>query len=141
MAAKKPINTGALTDKDDLGEPSMSCKNSVCPFSELTVDSGRAGDSEIDCVVAKEVQNVVFKQGEVLFLQGQVSSFLYSMTDGLVKICSHSADGREQIVGLSSPGHGAPSRCTKQQAALVEGASEQDSCTTAVGIKFCTLLQ
>lgn len=83
----------------------MSCKNSVCPFSELTVDSGRASDSEIDCVVAKEVQNVVFKQGEVLFLQGQVSSFLYSMTDGLVKICSHSADGREQIVGLSSPGN------------------------------------
>lgn len=35
-------------------------------------------------------------------MQGQPSTCLYTITDGMVKICTHSADGREQIVGLSS---------------------------------------
>ena len=38
-------------------------------------------------------------------MQGQTSSNLYSLTDGLVKICTHTPDGREQIVGLSVPGN------------------------------------
>lgn len=38
-------------------------------------------------------------------MQGQVSSRLFSLNHGLVKICSYSTDGREQIVGLSSPGN------------------------------------
>lgn len=50
-------------------------------------------------------QSVSFKQGDVIFLQGQTSTSLYALTDGLVKISSNSADGREQIVGLSAPGN------------------------------------
>ncbi len=38
-------------------------------------------------------------------MQGQPSNNLYSLTGGMVKICSNSADGHEQIVGLSSPGN------------------------------------
>ncbi len=61
--------------------------------------------SEINCIVADAVQHVSFKPGAVLFLQGESSSSLYSLKNGIVKICSHSAEGREQIVGLSNPGN------------------------------------
>jgi len=56
-------------------------------------------------MISDTAQKVTFKQGETLFLQGQSSSSLYSLTDGMVKIVSHTPDGREQIVGLSSPGN------------------------------------
>jgi len=49
------------------------------------------------------VQRVNFRHGEILFMQGQPSSCLFAVVDGMVKICTHNADGREQIVGLSSP--------------------------------------
>ena len=49
------------------------------------------------------LQHVTFGQGDVLFMQGQPSSCLFALSDGMVKICTHSPDGREQIVGLSSP--------------------------------------
>lgn len=62
-------------------------------------------DSDIDCIVKRAMQRVTFRKGDVLFLQGQSSSSLYSLTEGMVKICSHTADGREQIVGLSTPGN------------------------------------
>jgi len=83
----------------------MSCGNCECPFIDLQAESGLLSDSEVQCVVAEAVQKVSFKKGEVLFLQGQPSSSLYSLSDGMVKICSHTADGREQIVGLSTPGN------------------------------------
>ena len=83
----------------------MSCGNCSCPFFELQAESGLALDPELQCIVTDAVQEVAFSRGEVLFLQGQSSSSLYSLTSGMVKICSHTADGREQIVGLSSPGN------------------------------------
>jgi CRP/FNR family transcriptional regulator len=83
----------------------MSCRNDDCPFSELRTENGPLSESHITCIIADAVQKVVFKPGDVLFLQGQTSSSLYSLTEGMVKICSHSADGREQIVGLSNPGN------------------------------------
>jgi CRP/FNR family transcriptional regulator len=46
---------------------------------------------------------VEFDDGDVLFMQGQASSSLYALTEGMVKICTHTSDGREQIVGLSCP--------------------------------------
>lgn len=82
----------------------MRCTISECPFFVLHAQDSPLSDSEIDCCVKRAVQKVTFRKGEVLFLQGQSSSSLYSLTDGMVKICSHSADGREQIVGLSTPG-------------------------------------
>jgi len=81
----------------------MSCGNCSCPFFELQANDGPFSDAEMQCIVTDAVQKVAFSRGEVLFLQGQPSSSLYSLTDGMVKICSHTADGREQIVGLSSP--------------------------------------
>jgi CRP/FNR family transcriptional regulator len=83
----------------------MSCSNGDCPFSEFRAGKGPLSESHITCIIADAVQKVVFKPGEMLFLKGQSSSSLYSLTNGMVKICSHSADGREQIVGLSSPGN------------------------------------
>ena len=69
----------------------MSCENCNCPFYD------------IQCVVDDCVHDVEFGEDEVLFMQGQASSNLYSLTDGMVKICTHTSDGREQIVGLSTP--------------------------------------
>jgi CRP/FNR family transcriptional regulator, anaerobic regulatory protein len=83
----------------------MLCNNCDCPFSEFRAGNGPLSALQITCIIADAVQKVVFKPGEMLFLQGQSSSSLYSLTNGMVKICSHSADGREQIVGLSSPGN------------------------------------
>jgi len=71
----------------------MPCENSNCPFYA------------IQCVVTDCVHDVDFDKDEVLFMQGQASSNLYSLTEGMVKICTHTSDGREQIVGLSSPGN------------------------------------
>jgi len=70
----------------------MSCGNCSCPFFELQAESGISLDPELQCIVTDAVQEVA-------------SSSLYSLTSGMVKICSHTADGREQIVGLSSPGN------------------------------------
>jgi len=81
----------------------MSCGNRQCPFIELQAEAGVFSEAEIRCLVAEAAQNVSFGEDEILFLQGQSSSSLYSLTTGMVKICTHSADGREQIVGLSSP--------------------------------------
>ena len=83
----------------------MHCTNSDCPFSVLHAQDSPLSDEQVDCCVARAVQRVTFRKGEVLFLQGQSSSSLYSLTEGMVKICSHSADGHEQIVGLSTPGN------------------------------------
>lgn len=83
----------------------MSCRNCECPFSDPGVEGDRQLKSEFSCVIADAVQKVAFRPGEVLFLQGQSSSSLYSLKSGTVKICSHTADGREQIVGLSNPGN------------------------------------
>ena len=79
------------------------CSNHHCPFYVFQVDDGPVDDAIRDCVVNDCVHEVSFEQGEVLFTQGQASSNLYALTDGMVKICTHTADGREQIVGLSCP--------------------------------------
>jgi CRP-like cAMP-binding protein len=81
----------------------MSCTNCHCPFYEFHVDGVDAAEGVLDCVISDCTHVVEFKHGEVLFLQGQPSSNLYALTEGMVKICTNTSDGREQIVGLSSP--------------------------------------
>jgi CRP/FNR family transcriptional regulator len=83
----------------------MSCGNQNCPFFEFQTDGDQFSEAGLHCNVHDAVQDVTFGQGEVLFSQGQPSSSLFSLTQGMVKICSHTPDGREQIVGLSSPGN------------------------------------
>lgn len=83
----------------------MICPNRGCPFFEKQADADSAATIGCECIVGDAVQRVSFEQDEVLFLQGQPNSSLYSLTEGVVKICSHSADGQEQIVGLSNPGN------------------------------------
>jgi len=80
----------------------MPCKNCNCPFQVIRAEEGPFSTAEISCLLEDAVQHVSFKQGEVLFMQGQPSTCLYTVTEGIAKICTHSADGREQIVGLSS---------------------------------------
>lgn len=83
----------------------MSCGNGQCPVFELQAENSLSSEAEIQCIVADAIQKVTFKKGEFLFLQGQSSTNLYSLTAGMVKICAHTPDGCEQIVGLSGPGN------------------------------------
>jgi CRP/FNR family transcriptional regulator len=81
----------------------MPCSNCNCPFYEFQAEGGPLADPELECVINDCVHFVEFDDGEVLFMQGQVSSNLFALTAGMVKICTHTPDGREQIVGLSCP--------------------------------------
>jgi CRP/FNR family transcriptional regulator len=83
----------------------MPCTNQDCPFYSLAADDGPFAEPDINCMVNAAAQKVSFEQGDVLFRQGQTSASLYSIAEGVVKICSNSADGREQIVGLSTDGN------------------------------------
>ena len=83
----------------------MRCTNSNCLFFAPHAQDSPLSDEEFGCLVTRAVQRVTFRKGEVLFSQGQSSSSLYSLTEGMVKICSNTADGHEQIVGLSTPGN------------------------------------
>lgn len=82
----------------------VSCPNCQCPFHELHSDDGIFSSAELNCLVTDAVKQVNFDAGDILFAQGQPSANLFSISSGLVKITCHSADGREQIVGLSIPG-------------------------------------
>ena len=81
----------------------MPCSNCNCPFYEFQGDGGPLADAELECVINDSVHFVEFDDGEVLFMLGQASSNLFALTEGMVKICTHTPDGREQIVGLSCP--------------------------------------
>ena len=82
----------------------MTCRNCECPFHELEEENLAFSTTDLNCLVTDAVKEIGFRADEVLFTQGQSSSSLYSVSQGTVKITCHSADGREQIVGLSSPG-------------------------------------
>jgi len=82
----------------------MLCGQSECPFFDLHAGTGEGSEAETQCIVCDAVQKVTFTKGEILFLQGQPSTRLFSVAKGLVKICTHNPDGHEQIVGLSGPG-------------------------------------
>lgn len=83
----------------------MSCENCLCPFHELPDEDNPFCDPAVQCMVTDAVKEVRFRQGEVLFRKGQSSTNLYALTHGIVKICCTTPDGREQIVGISSPGN------------------------------------
>ncbi len=82
----------------------MTCTNCECPFHELQAEDNRLCTAECGCMVADAVKQVKFLAGDTLFVKGQPSTSLYSVSNGLVKIISDSREGREQIVGLSVPG-------------------------------------
>ncbi len=82
----------------------MSCNNFICPFHELQASDYLSSDSDMKCLITDTLKQVSFNKGDVLFAQGQRSDALYSLSGGIVKIAHHSQDGREQIVGLSTPG-------------------------------------
>jgi len=82
----------------------VPCPNCQCPFHQLYTDDEMFSSAELNCLVTDAVKQVNFGAGDVLFAQGQPSTSLFSISSGLVKITCQSADGREQIVGLSIPG-------------------------------------
>lgn len=82
----------------------MTCENNVCPFHELHEDQAKDVESDLSCLITDAVKQVRFAKGDVLFAQGQPSSAVFSLGSGIVKISSMTADGREQIVGMSTPG-------------------------------------
>lgn len=81
----------------------MRCHNYKCPFYESGVAARLPSVKATRCTIADAVQEVRFRKGEILFIEGQSSSSLYSLTSGMAKICCHTTDGREQIVGVCSP--------------------------------------
>ena len=81
----------------------MACSNCDCPFQEIRALNGSDLSAELQCMLNDSVQRTTFRHGEILFMQGQHSACLFAVSDGMVKICTHNPDGREQIVGLSSP--------------------------------------
>ena len=82
----------------------MSCNNFVCPFHELRANDYLSSDSEMKCLITDAVKQVRYSKGDILFAQGMRSDCLFSLSSGIVKITNHTQDGREQIVGLSTPG-------------------------------------
>lgn len=99
VAAKSAIYTWKSPFRGSFVVPCVNCD---CPFQVIR-SSAAAPAVEIECLLENAVQHVSFGPDEVLFLQGQPSTCLYAVTEGTVKICTHSPDGHEQIVGLSSP--------------------------------------
>ena len=81
----------------------MQCNNCNCPFQKILAEKNSLSSAKFQCLLEESVQRVSFRHGEVLFMQGQPSTSLYIVAEGLVKICSYNSDGHEQIVGLSSP--------------------------------------
>lgn len=81
----------------------MHCSQCDCPFKVIRREDGASSVPEFSCCLTGAAQHVEFEREEVLFMQGQPSNWLYSVSAGMVKICTHTPDGREQIVGLSSP--------------------------------------
>ncbi|MDJ0794317.1 MAG: Crp/Fnr family transcriptional regulator [Woeseiaceae bacterium] len=82
----------------------MSCSNIVCPFHEYEPSDGLMAECGMGCLITDAVKQVRFPKGATIFAEGQKSCCLFSLTSGLVKITNHTSDGREQIVGLSTPG-------------------------------------
>lgn len=82
----------------------MTCGNRVCPFHELRAGIVSAPATDLHCLVENAVKQIYFDRGDLLFAQGEPSSSLFSLSSGLVKISHNAPDGREQIVGFSSPG-------------------------------------
>lgn len=82
----------------------MICTNCECPFYELHTGDDTYSAADLNCLVTDAVKQVKFNAGDVLFAQGQLSSSLFSISSGVVKITGHSTNGHEQIVGLSNPG-------------------------------------
>ena len=83
----------------------MSCPNLDCPFHELFLPNSCARDNDLQCLITDAVKQVSFDSEEVLFNKGQSSSSIYALEKGVVKICSTTSEGREQIVGITSPGN------------------------------------
>lgn len=85
----------------------MPCINANCPFCFVECENGPLSglDPTLRCMVSDAIHKVKFRKGQVLFLEGQPSLNLYSLSSGMVKICHHTPEGREQIVGLSHPGN------------------------------------
>jgi CRP/FNR family transcriptional regulator len=75
----------------------MPCSNCDCPFQEIRALNGSDLSAELQCMLDDLVQRVSFRQGEVLFMQGQSSACLFAVSDGMVKISPQSL-----LVGLQS---------------------------------------
>ena len=82
----------------------MGCSNIVCPFHEYEPGNGLVAECAMHCKITEAVKQVHFPKGSLLFAEGQRSCCLFSLNSGVVKITNVTAEGREQIVGLSTPG-------------------------------------
>ncbi len=108
----------------------MPCSNSSCLFRYTEHgDDGLPGEQR--CMVEDASHPVEIIKGGVLFLQGQPSENLYSLSSGMVKICCDTPGGREQIIGLSHPGDllvGLQSIAEKRYAYSATAATDVSAC-------------
>lgn len=120
----------------------MPCVNCDCPFRQMQTEDNPFSAPEIRCLLSDAAQSVKFRKGEMLFLQGQSSSSLYSLSRGMVKIFCHNSDGQEQIVGLSNPGSllvGLQSINEKRYAYSAAAATTVEACKINHGILLARL--
>lgn len=82
----------------------MPCGNHDCPFHEIHLNAGSKPGDGLQCMVTDAVKQVTFDNAAILFNKGEPNGSLYAVEEGVVKICCHSPDGREQIVGISTQG-------------------------------------
>ena len=61
----------------------MPCASCDCPFQVIRAEDGPYSPVEIQCMLQDVVQHVRFNHDEVLFMQGEPSTFLFAVTDGL----------------------------------------------------------
>ena len=83
----------------------MSCNKFVCPFHEQQASDYLSSESDMKCLITDTLKQVRLEKGDILFVQGQRSDCVFSLSSGIVKLTHHTEDGREQIVGLSTPGN------------------------------------
>ena len=83
----------------------MTCSNQNCLFryTDFEDDPQSCPDREVQCRIADTSREVEFHKGEALFLEGQPSSSLYSLTSGMVKICR---DVHDHEIAIAAKGEG-----------------------------------
>ncbi|WP_027331487.1 Crp/Fnr family transcriptional regulator [Mycolicibacterium tusciae] len=56
------------------------------------------------CALSNQLRQVQVSRGEMLYCQDEPADGLHIILVGKVKICCHSADGREQLLAVRGPG-------------------------------------
>lgn len=60
-------------------------------------------DASVVFALAQQLRQVQMSRGDTVYRQGEPADGLHIVLEGKVKICCHSADGREQLLAIRGP--------------------------------------